>query len=200
LDVPQELQVAAEIAISHRAITSLQALEREASEFPLSNPQLCFSHLIELEAIAAEADHLHCQLKLPEIKQILERIVYRSLWSLLTNLNSTTAEADIQWIDRLLALAQKLHLHLSLDRTQELFFQILHTQVLPQLAVCHQNGEVASTAGISLAIDPNENRHPSPAEPTVATGSYWSAAQLRQLLLLGQKLTIDVQYWLALLG
>jgi alpha-amylase/alpha-mannosidase (GH57 family) len=207
LDVPQELQVAAEIAISHRAITSLQALEREASEFPFSNPQVCLSHLIELEAIAAEADHLHCQLKLPEIKQILERMVYRSFRSLLTSLNPMTVEADIHWINRLLTLADKLHLHLSLDRTQELFFQILHTQILPQLVEHYQEGELSSTSGISLAIDSAPsvstsavpNGHRAHTEPTV-TLERWTPGQLRQLLLLGQKLTIDVQYWLALLG
>ncbi|WP_416670285.1 DUF3536 domain-containing protein [Egbenema bharatensis] len=208
LDVPQELQVAAEIAISHRAITSLQALEREASEFPFSNPQVCLSHLIELEAIAAEADHLHCQLKLPEIKQILERMVYRSFRSLLTGLNSTTVEADIQWINRLLALADKLHLHLCLDRTQELFFQILHTQILPQLGEHYQEGKLSSSSGISLAIgsasssNPGSasNGHTAQVEPTVTIETQWTSAQLRQLLLLGQKLTIDVQYWLAVLN
>ena len=36
LEVPQELQVAAEIAISQRALTALQLLERETSDFPFS--------------------------------------------------------------------------------------------------------------------------------------------------------------------
>jgi alpha-amylase/alpha-mannosidase (GH57 family) len=176
LTVPQELQVAAEIAISHRAINALQTLEREASDFPLSNPQLCLTHLIELEALAAEADHLHSQLKIQEIKQILERLVWRSLWSLLTHASPETVDADIQWIERLLNLADKLHLPLSLDRAQELFFKSLHEQILPCLTV----------QGVSLPA-------PRAIEPQ------WNLSQIRQLLQLGQRLTIDVSYWLHLL-
>lgn len=176
LDVPQELQVAAEIAISHRATMALQALDRESSDFPPANPQLCLSYLSELEAVAAEADHLRCQLKLPQIKQTLERMILRSLWHLLHNFDPNTAEADLQWIDRLLTLSGRLHLHLSVDRVQEVYFKELHRQVLPQLA--QQLGQ------------PHERPDPA-AEPK------WSLLHIRQFLKLGQRLAIDVQTWLA---
>ncbi|MBW4658524.1 MAG: DUF3536 domain-containing protein [Drouetiella hepatica Uher 2000/2452] len=127
LEVPQELQVAAEIAISHRAIDSLQILERETSDFPFNDPQLCHSHLAELEAIAHEADHLHCQIKMPQIKQILERLIWRSLWSILSD-----AELDaldhLDWVKRLIELGERLHLPLALDRTQELYLSQWHRQ------------------------------------------------------------------------
>ncbi|XQQ07878.1 MAG: DUF3536 domain-containing protein [Leptolyngbya sp. IPPAS B-1204] len=169
LDVPQELQVAAEIAISHRAIVTLQALDRETSDFPPTNPQLCLSHLAELEAIAAEADHMRCQLKPLQIKQTLERLILRALWHLLHNFNPSTAEADLQWIDRLLELSNRFHLHLSVDRAQEIYLQGLHRRVLPQLRLWQQNS----------------NQKPD-----------WSLDQIRQFLQLGQRLAIDVRGWL----
>lgn len=175
LDVPQELQVAAEIAISHRATVALQALDRESSDFPPTNPQLCLSYLSELEAVAAEADHLRCQLKLPQIQQTLERMILRSLWHLLHSFNPETAEADIQWIERLLTLSERLHLHLAMDRAQEVYFKGLHRQVLPQLA--------------QQSMPPHECPAPI-AKPE------WSLIQIRQFLKLGQRLAIDVQSWL----
>lgn len=175
LEVPQELQVAAEIAISHRAMLSLQALERETSDLPPSNPQLCLSHIAELEAIASEADHLRCQLKLPEIRHILERLVLRSLWHLLYSFNTETAEADMQWMERLLNLGQQLHLHLGLDHVQELYLRGLHNQIAPQL--------------LAEAL---EDGMPDSLVP-------WKLAQIRQFLQLGQRLAVDVQGWLALL-
>lgn len=169
LDVPQELHVAAEIAISHRAIVALQALDRETSDFPPTNPQLCLSHLAELEAIAAEAEHLRCQLKPVQIKQTLERLILRSLWHLLHNFNPKTAEADMQWLERLLELPNRLHLHLSTDRAQEIYFRGLHQRVLPQLHLWQQG----------LTEQPS-----------------WSLSQIRQFLKLGPRLAIDVQSWL----
>jgi alpha-amylase/alpha-mannosidase (GH57 family) len=174
LEVPQELQVAAEIAISHRAITSLQALERETSDFPPSNPHLCFSHMAELEAIATEANHLHCQLKPPQIKQTLERLVLRSLWHLLHDFNSETLTADIQWVERLIDLGNALHLDLSLDRAQELYYKSLHGQILPQLV----------------------ERYSDPQKPSQIILEQQCSLHLRQLLQLGQKLAIDVTPWL----
>lgn len=176
LDVPQELQVAAEIAISHRAMTALQALERETSDFPPSNPQLCSSYLAELEAIAAEAAHLRCQLKPPQIKQTLERLILRSLWHLLHSFNPDTAETDIHWIERLLTLADRLHLPLAMDRAQEVYFKGLHRQVLPQLGLWQQ-----------IQSEPTKRTYLKPE---------WSLAHIRLFLKLGQRLAIDVQSWL----
>jgi alpha-amylase/alpha-mannosidase (GH57 family) len=184
LTVPQELQVAAEIAISHRAITTLQALERETSDLPLSNAPLCQTYLLELDAIAREAEHLHCQLKTLEIKQLFERLIWRSLWALLTCTSPDTTESDIQLIDRLLNLADQFHLQLSLDRAQELFFRTLHEQIGPQvLKLPTRSVNGGSTNGRRPSSDPG----PAPV---------WTPAQLRSLLLLGRRLTFDVDFWL----
>ena len=74
--------------------------------------------MLELEAIAREADHLRCQLKLPQIRQILERLVWRSLWTVLPGLTAAVSpaepnpaepiEADICWIVRLIGLGDPL--------------------------------------------------------------------------------------------
>jgi alpha-amylase/alpha-mannosidase (GH57 family) len=125
LEVPQELQVAAEIAITQRSLSALQSLERECSDFPPVNPQMCLNYLADLEAIAVEARQLRCQLKLPQIAEILERLIVRSLWNLLNSPNAETLEADVLWIKRLVGLGNQLHLHLRLDEAQELYYQHL---------------------------------------------------------------------------
>nr|WP_083636892.1 DUF3536 domain-containing protein [Leptolyngbya sp. 'hensonii'] len=78
LNVPQELQVAAQVAISHRALTALRALEQEMVEGNGAAP-LQLNHLTELEAIATEANHLCCQLNIPEARQTLERLILQTL-------------------------------------------------------------------------------------------------------------------------
>ena len=82
LPVPRELQVAAEIALSHRLLLALRSLEQETSDTS-DRLDASLSYLLELEAIATEANHLHCNLTALEAKQILERLIRRSLWQLL---------------------------------------------------------------------------------------------------------------------
>jgi alpha-amylase/alpha-mannosidase (GH57 family) len=184
LDVPQELQVAAEIAISHRALISLQALERETSDFPISNPQVYLSHLAELEAIATEVNLLRCQLKSPQMKQALERLVLRSLWQLFNDFNPDTAQAEIQWIERLLDLGNQLYINLSLALAQELYLKNLHSQLLPQLLLWQQ-------------LNDNSQTFPSAAQEN--SKPRWNPSDIRQILKLGQKLSIDVNAWLSVL-
>ncbi|HEY9626312.1 MAG TPA: DUF3536 domain-containing protein [Coleofasciculaceae cyanobacterium] len=160
LEVPQELQVAADIAISHRAIDFLQTLERETSDFPFNDPQLCQSHLAELEAIAHEADHLHCQIKMPQIKQILERLIWRSLWSILPASSLLDSEAELleglDWVKRLIELGDRLHLSLSLDRAQELYLSHLQSRsTLPSQAQFLALGEK-----LAIDVSPWRTAHP----------------------------------------
>lgn len=129
LPVPQELQVAAEIALGHRCLTALKALEQEMSDLPSTEPQLGLSKLAELEAIATEALHLHCKLNIPDAKQILERLILRALWNLLGSGDRATQEADVMRIERAIAVGNVLKLGLSLERSQELFFYWMQNQV-----------------------------------------------------------------------
>jgi alpha-amylase/alpha-mannosidase (GH57 family) len=127
LPVPQELQVAAEIALGHRLLMALRSLEQECSD--ADNLELSANRLSELEAIATEANHLHCQLNLPEAKQILERMVRRSLWDLLNLDESETTVPEIHRLERLLDLGEQLHLGLALTHSQELYFTWLRSDL-----------------------------------------------------------------------
>ena len=129
LPVPQELQVAAEVAISNRAAIALQALEQENGD-----PQQSLSYLAELEAIATEANHLRCRLNIPDAKPTLEQLILRSLWHLLHDSNPATLSADVQRLERMIEVANKLNLGLSMFRAQELYFNCLHNQIVPQLS------------------------------------------------------------------
>jgi len=129
LPVPQELQVAAEVAISNRAAIALQALEQENGD-----PQQSLSYLAELEAIATEANHLRCRLNIPDAKPTLEQLILRSLWHLLHDSNPATLSADVQRLERTIEVANQLNLGLSMFRAQELYFNCLHNQIVPQLS------------------------------------------------------------------
>lgn len=182
LSVPQELQVAAEVALSYRATTCLKGLEQEISDPTSANAQMGLSNLSELEAIATEADHLGCRLNLLEAKEVLERLVLRLLWQLLHNFDSAIAEIAGR-LERLIHLGQLLHLNLAWEKAQELYFHCLQQQIGPECLRCSQR---------SLALPASETVPPDqfavlpPLEP----------AQLRRLLRLGQKLKVDVSYWL----
>ncbi|MFM7560058.1 DUF3536 domain-containing protein, partial [Cylindrospermopsis raciborskii] len=124
LTVPQELQVAAEIALGYRCLTILRSLEQDINE-----PQLSYSHVLQLQAIATEAKHLRCQLKIPEGKQILEQLIMRLLWQLL---HGSTGYMDIARLEKLIDVGNDLNLGISLDKSQELYFSCLHSQIIPQ--------------------------------------------------------------------
>ncbi|WP_392533575.1 DUF3536 domain-containing protein [Nostoc sp. C117] len=123
--VPQELQVAAEIALGHRCLMTLRSLEQD-----ISDPQKSWNHIVELEAIATEAKHLRCQLNIPDGKQMLEQLIARSLWQLLHDANGSF-NAEIQLLERLIDVGDQLNIHISLHRSQELYFSSLHSQIIP---------------------------------------------------------------------
>ncbi|MFQ3628994.1 MAG: DUF3536 domain-containing protein [Cyanobacteriota bacterium] len=150
LEPPRELQVAAEIAIAHRLIHSLQALERETSDLPPANPELCDSYVSELEAIAAEADQLRCHLTVPQAKQTLERLILRLLWQALNAPSLETLEPTLVWIEQLLAIGEQLHLGLALDRVQELYWRSLHRDLLPRWSAAQHRSDPADKADLAM--------------------------------------------------
>jgi alpha-amylase/alpha-mannosidase (GH57 family) len=181
LPVPQELQVAAEIALSNRFLITIKALEKETSE-----SQLLLSHIAELEAIATEANHLHCHLNITQGKQTLENLIWRSLWQLLYKANPETLEEDIHYIERLIDVGNQLQLVLSLDRCQELYFSRLHSTIRPQCQLAIRAHQIfASDDGIDTDELPSQTD--------------WDTTSLRLLLQLGEKLAVDVSAWLRLL-
>jgi alpha-amylase/alpha-mannosidase (GH57 family) len=170
LPVPQELQVAAEIALGSRCLDLVRSLCEEIGDRSI------WDRLAQLEAVATEANLLRCQLNLPEVKQSLEQLMLRSLWQLLHG--NATVEEEIQTIERAIDLGNRLNLALSLARAQEVYFRCLHGQIIPQ---CLQ----------ILAGD---------AESCNGDRPIWDLTQLRYLLRLGQKLSIDVGGWLDRIG
>ncbi|MEO0408324.1 MAG: DUF3536 domain-containing protein [Cyanobacteria bacterium P01_A01_bin.135] len=167
LAVPQELQVAAEIALNHRAMAVIRQIEQTAS---LGGNALtaATAAIAELEAIAVEAGQLHCSLQLTEGKAILQRLVLQSLRQLLDAFQAETANAEIQWLQRLIEAGDRLNLGLSLDRAQELYLRSIQERVVPQLLA-------------------------QPVEQRLA-----SLQALKQLLRLGKRLAVDVDHLLEL--
>jgi alpha-amylase/alpha-mannosidase (GH57 family) len=133
LPVPRELQVAADIALSHRAMEVLQSLERETSD-PTANPlRQGEDYLNELEAIATEASTCNASLSLAAAQPMLERLIGRSVWQILNQAPTESLGADVDWLGRLVHLGQQLALDLSLERPQELYYQHLNRQVFALL-------------------------------------------------------------------
>ncbi|MEM9005981.1 MAG: DUF3536 domain-containing protein [Cyanobacteria bacterium P01_F01_bin.86] len=126
LAIPQELQVAAEVAIKHRALEGLRALEQETSDpdrIPLRQGMM---HLLELEAIAHEAHQFHCHCAIPEGQRILEQLVGRSLRHFLSEPTPDTLLEDVDWLKRLIELGQNLG-GIRLMRSQELYWTQINT-------------------------------------------------------------------------
>nr|WP_199249301.1 DUF3536 domain-containing protein [[Phormidium] sp. ETS-05] len=182
LSVPKELQVAAEIALSHRCLMAVKALDTEIGE--QTGADGGWGGLLELEAIAHEATHLRCQLDIPEAKKTLEHLVIRILWHLLHDANPESAEPDLQRLERILDAANLLNLNLALDRAQELYFHWVQGDLGDQ-CFRTQNSEISETV---------------PAVNVTTAKFCWSSYQLRRILALGKKLAVDVTVWSDAIG
>jgi alpha-amylase/alpha-mannosidase (GH57 family) len=181
LQVPLELKVAAEVALSQRAITSLRGLEQELSDPAHAQSILGCSYIAELTAIATEARHLGCQLNLGQAQQTLERLILGLLWYLLHNLEPETLEGSLPRLKQLIELGQLLGLPLNLDRAQELYFQCLYEQIIPQysqIAAPSSASSSESSTSLSTAVVPLTTNH------------------LRQILQFGERIGVDVGTWL----
>jgi alpha-amylase/alpha-mannosidase (GH57 family) len=141
LPVPPELQVAAEIALAHRCLQTLQQLSHHQEN--LSRSQ---NLLQDLTAIATEANYLNCTLRLPEGQKILEHLILTGLQNLLAGeLLTTELEAQAEILVQFINLGQQLKLSLNLDRPQELYFYTLQGQsTLPRGGVWLKLGRALS--------------------------------------------------------
>jgi alpha-amylase/alpha-mannosidase (GH57 family) len=165
LPVPQELQVAAEVALSYRCQQAITALEKA-----IDNSSEMDTYLAELEATATEAEYLRCSLNSSEARIILEQLILRLLWQLLYDGDPASLTTDVARVEKIIALGERLHLGLSLDRAQEIYYSCLKQRILPDCLLTPANGST------------NNCR--------------WNIPQLKPLLKLGQKLAIDVSVWL----
>ncbi len=71
---------------------------------------------------------------------MLEQLIARLLWQLLHDSNGTF-NADIQQLERLIDVGDQLNIHISLQRSQELYFSSLHNQIVPLCATTLANEE-----------------------------------------------------------
>jgi len=159
LEVPRELQVAAEIALGHRCLITLRSLQQAqlSLEQDINEAQLNWNLMVELEAISHEAEHLRCQLNIPEGNQILEQLIVRLLWQLLYDVNSNL-DTDIQRLERLIDIGYKLHIGINLNHSQELYWSCLHSQILPRITNINSEAETIQCRqllklGQKLAVD-----------------------------------------------
>jgi alpha-amylase/alpha-mannosidase (GH57 family) len=175
LQVPQELQVAAEVALSNRAITTMRSLEQVISDLAFEDPQVGLAEIGELEAVAIEANSMRCKLKIREGKQMMERLILRLLWHLLHDANPTKMEAEIHRLERMVDVSYRLNLGLSLDRAQEIFANALSKQITPKFV------------SVSAVLEGGKGDR-SPA---------WELTQMRPLIRLAEKLKVDIDFWVS---
>jgi alpha-amylase/alpha-mannosidase (GH57 family) len=126
LPVPQELQVAAAIALSHRCSLAITALAQSSGDAQASQ-----THLRELRAIAAEANHLHCSLEIPEGKKTLEQLIWQSLWQVLYESDVDSLATNIERTVQMIEVGEQLKLGLCLERAQELYYYCLRDEIIP---------------------------------------------------------------------
>ncbi|MEN9520683.1 MAG: hypothetical protein RLZZ381_3271 [Cyanobacteriota bacterium] len=126
MPVPQELKVAAEVALSCRCIETANTLEQGIEDAAIID-----SALAELTVTATEANYLECWLNIPDVKLILEQTIMRLLWRLLYDGNPVTLEADVTRIKTAIALGQQLRLGLALDQAQEVYLSCLQQYIVP---------------------------------------------------------------------
>lgn len=124
LPIPEELLAAAQITLNQRLLSSLRALEIEEGKR---------DHLLELRAIAREAEQLGCQLQREEAARVLDRLLQRGMWQLAQAADLETLSEQLHNLEEWLRLAADFNLPIRLDRLQELYLLRLERQRLEAL-------------------------------------------------------------------
>ena len=152
ITVPQSLQVAADITLSHRALEVIRALEQNITEPDGDLLKITVGRVAELEGIAAEAHHFQAALKLPDAKPVLERLIGQGLAQTLETANLDKyleLESAIEGLERLIGLGQKLSIGLALYRAQERYYDYLTRQQ----AIAPSHRALLVRLGWALAVD-----------------------------------------------
>jgi alpha-amylase/alpha-mannosidase (GH57 family) len=137
--VPQELQVAAQVAISYRCTQVIQDL---ALKPPIV--YLVEGYLMELEEIASEADHLSCKLEIPEAKVTLEKLMDGFVTQILDGSSVQTVEQDIEIVKSIIEVGKLLKIDLDLDRVQEQLYFFIHQKSIE--TIIDQEASVPNSA------------------------------------------------------
>ncbi|MFQ3583570.1 MAG: DUF3536 domain-containing protein [Cyanobacteriota bacterium] len=158
LPIPEELLAAAQITLNQRLLASLRAMEMEEGKR---------DHLMELRAIAQEAEQLGCQLRREEAAHALDRLLQRGMWHLAHAFDPETFSEHLYNLEEWLQLAADLRLPIAIDRLQELYLTGLERQISPRC----------------------------PAWPQEECQDI-SADNLHRLLQVGQRIRVNVNAWL----
>jgi alpha-amylase/alpha-mannosidase (GH57 family) len=122
LPVPQELQVAAAITLSQRVMFLLQRLELETSNPLHDGSPNGTVYIHELHSLTQEVKQVGVRLDIQAGRQIIERLLLTWLEELLTRLPEHLLGIGVQRWQKLLRLAELLHLHPQMERIQERYF------------------------------------------------------------------------------
>jgi alpha-amylase/alpha-mannosidase (GH57 family) len=139
LAVPQELQVAAQITLSHRLHRCVQGLEQELTGLDWHDPRTLDAgnnYFSALASTATEAQALGCQLNLEQIQPTMERLVSALVWQLVHQAPADAQQDDtsnsvsipaglLNCLQQLTQSAQQLGMHLNIDPAQELVWHYL---------------------------------------------------------------------------
>ncbi len=134
LEGPQELLMAAQVALSHRATQMVQGLGSVMTD-AAANPWV---QLNELEAIATEAEHLGCQLTLGNTAQRLDALLQSWLTKVLSSSDLPLLQSFIQCLNT----ARRLQLPIQEDRLQERYIQFLQEKWVPSVNVAEQSEQL----------------------------------------------------------
>ncbi|MGY3169267.1 alpha-amylase/alpha-mannosidase (GH57 family) [Thermostichus sp. MS-CIW-19] len=167
LPIPEELLAAAQITLNQRLLSSLRAMEVEGGKQ---------DHLLELRAIAREAEQLGCQLRREEAARVLDRLLQRGMWHLAHDFEPESFGEQLHNLEEWLKLADDLRLPINLDSLQELYLLGLERQRELQLHLAEGS-----------ASGPTHLREEGQEIP---------GETLRRLFQLGQRLRVNVNAWL----
>ncbi len=170
LEGPQELLVAAQVSLSHRVAQTIQGLAASMRAEVQFSP---WAQLNQLEAITAEAEHLGCHLTLEGVTRQLNQLL-RDWLSIMLQSDDLSL---LRGFAQLLKISQRLGLNLQKEVLQEDYIQFLQERWVPRL------------------VEP-----PSPQSDELTLAAQTIALpEVSLYLKLGQTLSIDMGFWLALL-
>ena len=157
LPVPQALQVAADITLSHRAMEIIHLLEQDMAEPGGNLLKIAVGRIAELEGISVEANHFSCELKLPGAKPVLERLIRQVLMQTLRlaeDAKQFELAMGVEGIDRLIELGHKLGVPLSLYKVQEAYYSyLLQLKSQSESERVRLQGDLFARLGQSLIMD-----------------------------------------------
>jgi alpha-amylase/alpha-mannosidase (GH57 family) len=145
-DGPQEVLMAAQVALAHRATQAIQSLTAPSVEgFPSPNYRV---QLAELATIATETEHLDCRLNLEANVPQLERLLHQWLQQVLSEENTLLLQNFME----LFSAIRRLHIPIQGDRLQEQYALFLREQWVPRMIPSTSESTVDTTMRVDAFL------------------------------------------------